>query len=43
MEQWLGTYFILEVEEKFLEDDPTTRDNMVGGEDGIRNNWDQGS
>jgi hypothetical protein len=26
-----------------LEDDPTTRDNMVGGEDGIRNNWDQGS
>jgi hypothetical protein len=26
-----------------VEDEPTIRDNMEGGEDGMRNNWDQGS
>jgi hypothetical protein len=26
-----------------VEDEPVIRDNMEGGEDGMRNNWDQGS
>jgi hypothetical protein len=26
-----------------MEDEPAIRDNMEGGEDGMRNNWDQGS
>jgi hypothetical protein len=34
---------VLEVEEKLVEDEPTVRDNMEGGEDGMRNIWDQGS
>jgi hypothetical protein len=33
----------MEVEEKFVEDEPVIRDNMEGGKDGMRNNWDQGS
>jgi hypothetical protein len=26
-----------------MEDEPAIRDNMEGGEDGMRNNWDQDS
>jgi hypothetical protein len=26
-----------------MEDEPAVRDNMEGGEDGMRNIWDQGS
>jgi hypothetical protein len=26
-----------------MEDEPVICDNMDGGEDGMRNNWDQGS
>jgi hypothetical protein len=26
-----------------MEDEPAVRDNMEGGEDGMKNNWDQGS
>jgi hypothetical protein len=43
IELWFSTYSILEVEEKLVEDEPVVRDNMEGGEDGMRNNWDQGS
>jgi hypothetical protein len=43
MEQLFSTYSVLEVEEKLVEDEPAVRDNMEGGEDGMRNNWDQGS
>jgi hypothetical protein len=25
-----------------VEDEPAIKDNMEGGEDGMRNNWDQG-
>jgi hypothetical protein len=41
MEQWFSTYSVMELEEKFVEGEPAMRDNMKGGEDGIRNNWDQ--
>jgi hypothetical protein len=41
MELLFGTYSVLEVEEKLVEDEPAVRDNMEG-EDGMRNNWDQG-
>jgi hypothetical protein len=43
MELLFSTYSVLEVEEKLVEDEPEVRDNMEGGEDGMRNNWDQGS
>jgi hypothetical protein len=33
----------VEVEEKLVEDEPAIKDNMEGGEDGMRNIWDQGS
>jgi hypothetical protein len=26
-----------------VEDEPAIKDNMEGGEDGMRNNWDDGS
>jgi hypothetical protein len=26
-----------------VKDEPAIKDNMEGGEDGMRNNWDQGS
>jgi hypothetical protein len=26
-----------------MKDEPALKDNMEGGEDGMRNNWDQGS
>jgi hypothetical protein len=33
----------MEVKEKLVEDEPAIKDNMEGGEDGMRNIWDQGS
>jgi hypothetical protein len=38
-----SAYSVLEVEEKLVEDEPAVRDNMEGGEDGMRNIWEQGS
>jgi hypothetical protein len=43
MELLFITYSVLEVEEKLVENELAVRDNMEGGEDGMRNNWDQGS
>jgi hypothetical protein len=43
MELLFSTNSVLEVEGKLVEDEPAITDNMEGGEDGIRNNWDQGS
>jgi hypothetical protein len=43
MELLLSTNSVLEVEEKLVEDEPAIKDNMEGGEDGMRNIWDQGS
>jgi hypothetical protein len=43
IELLLSTYSVLEVEETLVEDEPAVRDNVEGGEDGMRNNWDQGS
>jgi hypothetical protein len=43
LELLFSTYSVLEVEEKLVEDEPAIRDNMEGGEDAMRNNWDQGS
>jgi hypothetical protein len=42
MELLFSTYSVLEVEEKLVEDEPAIKDNIEGGEDGMRNNWDQG-
>jgi hypothetical protein len=38
MELLFCTYSVLKVEEKLVEDEPAVRDNMEGGEDGMRNN-----
>jgi hypothetical protein len=43
MELLFSTNSVLEVEEKLMEDEPVIKDNMEGGEDGMRNIWDQGS
>jgi hypothetical protein len=43
MDLLFTTNSVLEVEGKLVEDEPAIEDNMEGGEDGIRNNWDQGS
>jgi hypothetical protein len=43
MELLFCTNSVLEVEEKLVEDEPVIKDNMEGGEDGMRNIWDQGS
>jgi hypothetical protein len=43
MELLFSTYSVLEVEEKLMKDEPAIKDNMEGGDDGMRNNWDQGS
>jgi hypothetical protein len=43
MELLFSTNSVLEVEEKLVEDEPAIKDNMEGGEDGMRNIWDQGS
>jgi hypothetical protein len=38
-----STNSVLEVKEKLVEDELAIKDNMEGGEDGMRNIWDQGS
>jgi hypothetical protein len=38
-----STNSVLEVKEKLVEDELEIKDNMEGGEDGMRNIWDQGS
>jgi hypothetical protein len=43
MKLLFSAYSVLEVEEKLVEDEPAVRDNMEGGEDGMRNIWEQGS
>jgi hypothetical protein len=43
MELLFSAYSVLEVEEKLMEDEPTVRDNMEGGEDEMRNIWEQDS
>jgi hypothetical protein len=43
MELLFSAYSVLEVEEKLVEDEPAVRDNMEGGEDEMRNIWEQGS
>jgi hypothetical protein len=43
MELLFSAYSALEVEEKLVEDEPAVRDNMEGGEDGMRNIWEKGS
>jgi hypothetical protein len=41
MEQWLSTCSVLEVEEKFVKVEAVIKDNIEGGEDELRNDWDQ--
>jgi hypothetical protein len=41
MELLFSKYSVLEVEKKLVEE-PAKKDNMEGGEDGMRNIWDQG-
>jgi hypothetical protein len=43
MELLFSAYSVLEVEEKLVEDEPAVRDNMEGGEDEMRNIWEQRS
>jgi hypothetical protein len=43
MELLFSAYSVLEVEENLVEDEPAVRDNMEGGEDEMRNIWEQGS
>jgi hypothetical protein len=43
MEPLFSAYSVLEVEEKLVEDEPAVRDNMEGGEDEMRNIWEQDS
>jgi hypothetical protein len=43
MELLFSTNSVMEVKEKLVEDEPAIKDNMEGGEDGVRNIWDQGS
>jgi hypothetical protein len=38
MEQWFSTCSVLEV--KFVEVEAVIKDNIEGGEDGLRNDWD---
>jgi hypothetical protein len=40
MEQWLSTCSVLEVEEKIHGNEAAMKDNMEGGEDELRNDWD---
>jgi hypothetical protein len=40
MEQWLSTCSVLEVEEKFVEVEAEIKDNIEGGEDELRDDWD---
>jgi hypothetical protein len=41
MELLFSAYSVPEVEEKLVEDEPAVRDNMEGGEDEMRNIWEQ--
>jgi hypothetical protein len=43
MKWWFNTQSVLKLEEKLVEDELAVIDNMEGGEDGMRNVWDQGS
>jgi hypothetical protein len=43
MELLFSVYSVLEVEQKLMEDELVERDNMEGGEDEMRNIWDEGS
>jgi hypothetical protein len=43
MELLFSAYSVLEVEEKLVDGEPAVRDNMEGGEDEMRNIWEQGS
>jgi hypothetical protein len=43
MKLLFSAYSVLEVEEKLVEDELAVRDNVEGGEDEMRNIWDQGS
>jgi hypothetical protein len=40
IEQWLSTCSVLEVEEKFVEIEASIKDNIEGGEDELRDDWD---
>jgi hypothetical protein len=42
MELLFSTNSIMELKEKLVEDESAIKDNMEGGEDGMRNIWDQG-
>jgi hypothetical protein len=43
IELLFSAYSVLEVDEKLVEDEPAVWDNMEGGEDEMRNIWEQGS
>jgi hypothetical protein len=43
MELLFSTNSVLEVQEKLVEYEPAIKNNMEGGEHGMRNIWDQGS
>jgi hypothetical protein len=43
MELLFSAYSVLEVEQKLVQDESAVRDNMEGGEDEMRNIWEQGS
>jgi hypothetical protein len=40
MEQLFSTCSVLEVEEKFVKVEAAIKDNMEGGDDELRNDWD---
>jgi hypothetical protein len=40
MKQCFSTCSVLEVEETFVEVEAAIKDNIEGGEDGLRDNWD---
>ena len=40
MEQCFCTCSVLEIEEKIVEVEAVIKDNMEGGEDELRNDWD---
>jgi hypothetical protein len=40
MEKWFSTCFVLDVKEKFVEVEAAIKDNIEGGDDELRNDWD---
>jgi hypothetical protein len=40
MEQWFSTYSVLEDKENFVEVEAVIKDNIEGGGDGLRDDWD---